>query len=85
MAQRGQESHGFPVAMRNLGFDALTARRPTPERGHVGFRPGLVDEYQAGRIDAVLIRLPLRATARDIGPILFGGDQRLFLCVSFSA
>ena len=80
MAQGGQEGHGLPVAMRHLGLDALSDRRPAPERRHVGLGPGLVDEHQAGGVDAALIQDPLRPPTRDIGTILLGRDQRLFLC-----
>ena len=60
VAQGGQEGHGLPVAVRHLGLDPLAARRPAPERRHVGLGPGLVDEHQAGGIDAILILRPLR-------------------------
>ena len=79
VTQCGQEGHGLPVAMRHLGFEPLAARRPAPQRRHVGLRPGLVDEHQAAGVDPVLIRRPLRAAAGDIGTVLLGGDQRLFL------
>ena len=79
MAQRGQEGHGLPVAVRHLGLEPLAARRPAPERRHVGLGPGLVDEDQAGRIDPVLILRPLRPPSRDVGTIPLAGDQRLFL------
>src|ERR1700738_2108555 len=79
VAQWGQEGQGLPVAMTQLGFEPLAARRPAPQRLHVGLRPGLVDEHQAAGVDPVLIRRPLRAAAGDIGTVLLGGDQRLFL------
>jgi hypothetical protein len=34
----------LPVTMRHRGFDPLAARRPSLQRRHVGFGPGLVDE-----------------------------------------
>ena len=79
VAQGGHEGHGLPPAIRHLGIEALANRRPSPERRHIGFGPGLVDEHQPGRIDTVLIGRPLQASARHIGPIAFAGDQRLFL------
>lgn len=60
-------------------IDPLAARRPSSERRHIGLGPGLVDEHQAGRIDAVLILCPLDPPARHIGAILLSRDQRLFL------
>jgi hypothetical protein len=38
--------------MRNLVDEALSFRRPTAQPGHVGFRPGLVDEHQSPGIES---------------------------------
>jgi hypothetical protein len=83
VAQGGHEGHGLPAAMRHLGFEALAARSPAPQRRHLC--PGLVDEHQPSWIDPILILGPLRPPTGDIGTILLGGDQRLFLKLSFSA
>ena len=58
---------------------------PAAKRGHVGLGPCLIDEDEAGYIDPAAALEPLGAPARHIGTLLLGGDQRLFLCVSFSA
>jgi hypothetical protein len=79
MTQRRQKRHGLPMAVRHLGFDPLTARRPSSEWSHVGLGPGLVDEHQAGRIDTILIFSPLCPPACHIRAILLRCDQRLFL------
>jgi hypothetical protein len=78
MAKRGEEGQSFPVAIRNLGHEPLPARRPSSERRHVGFRPGLVDEHQALRIDPALPVRPLDAPARDVGSIALAGDDGFF-------
>jgi hypothetical protein len=65
--------------VRYLGFDALTARRPAPQRRHIGFGPGLIDEHQPSGIDPIPILDPLHPPTGDIGTILLGGNQRLFL------
>lgn len=65
-AQRSDQGQRLPVAIRNPGLQSLAARRPAPDRRHVGLRPGLVDEDQPSRIDAALILLPLSPPARDI-------------------
>ena len=78
MTKRGEEGQSFPVAIRNLGHEPLPAPRPSPERRHVGFRPGLVDEDQALRIDLALPVRPLDAPARDVGSVAFAGDEGFF-------
>jgi hypothetical protein len=45
---------------------------------HVGLRPGLVDEHQAGGIKLALVQLPAGAPAGDVEPILLAGVQRFF-------
>jgi hypothetical protein len=79
VAQSSHEGHGLPAAVRYFGFDALTARRPAPQRRHIGFGPGLIDEHQPSGIDPIPILGPLRPPTGDIGTILLGGNQRLFL------
>lgn len=79
VAQRSQKSHGLPAAVRHLGSNPLATLRPTPQRRHVGFCPGLVDEHQTGGVDPILIFDPLCPSTGDVGAILLGGNQRLFL------
>lgn len=79
MAKGGQEGHGRPATMRHLGRQALTVRAPAAQRRHIGLGPGLVDEDEAGGIDAILVGLPLLASPRHVGAIALAGDQRLFL------
>jgi hypothetical protein len=79
VAQSGHEGHSLPAAVRHFGFDALAARRPAPQRRHIGFSPGLIDEHQPSGIDPIPILGPLRPPTGDIGTILLGGNQRLFL------
>jgi hypothetical protein len=66
-------------AVRHLGLDALTARRPAPQRRHVGFGPGLIDEHQPCGIDPIPIPGPLRPPTGDIGTILLGSIS-VFFC-----
>src|SRR5687768_17364368 len=84
VTQSGQEGHGLPAAVWRLAWQALSARRPSAKRRHIGLGPGFVDEDQAGGIDAVLVGDPLLAATRYIRPVALAGDQRLFLYVSFS-
>ena len=78
VAERGEEGHRAPVAIRNLGMEALADRCPATQRSHVRFGPCLVDEDQAGRIKPALILLPLLAPPGDRGPELFGGQHAFF-------
>jgi len=78
VAQRGEKSHRLPAAMWDLGIQPVAARRPPPERGHVGPGPGLVDEDQALRLNAILIPCPLGPPPRDIGTIAFASHHAFF-------
>jgi hypothetical protein len=64
--------------VRHAPDQALAARRPAVRAGHVGLRPGLVDEDQALGINASLMAPPPGPLARDVGPLLLGGAQSFF-------
>jgi hypothetical protein len=85
VAQRGQECCGLPVTVRDLGREPAAARRPSSQRRHVGLSPGLVDEDQALRLDAILMLCPLRPPPRDVGTVAFASHHAFFLKLSFSA
>jgi len=72
-AQRGDEGHGLPVTIRDLGMEPLTFGRPASQRGHVGFGPSLVHEDQAPGVRPRLVLLPLLAPPGDLWPQLLGG------------
>jgi hypothetical protein len=78
MAQRRHKGHCLPVAVRNLGFEPLAARRPTPQRRHIGVGPGLIDEDQALGRDPGLIFFPLLAPAGDVRAVLLAGKHGFF-------
>lgn len=77
-AERREEGHGAPMAIRDLGMKPLTNRRPAAQRRHVGLGPGFVDEDEARRIKPALIFLPLLASPGDLWPELFGGQHAFF-------
>ena len=77
-AQGGNESHGLPMAERDLGLQALAPGRPTVETGHLGVDPGLIDEDQALGIDEALRGVPDPAPGGHVGTILFCGLQAFF-------
>src|SRR6202042_1540862 len=70
IAKSGEKRRGLPAAMRNLVDEALSFRRPAVQAGHVGFRPGLVDEHQSPGIDAALIGPPTRAMTAYVRAVL---------------
>ena len=69
------------MAVRNLGDQPMSARRPTVKAGHVGFGPGLVDEDQPRGINLLLTASPADAMALYVRTILLLRDERLFLSV----
>lgn len=64
--------------MRHAGHQALPTQGTAMGTGHVGLGPGLVDEDQAGRVDAALMAAPAFALGGDVGPMLLGGVQAFF-------
>ena len=77
-SQAGQERHGGPARVRHRGDQTLSARGSTVGAGHICLCPGLVDEDQARRVNAVLVALPPLALAGDVGAVLLGGAQSFF-------
>ena len=78
MAQSRQEGHSLPAAVRNLGVKSVSARRPSPQRRHIGPGPGLVDEDQPLSFDAILILCPLDSSPRDLGSVAFASRHAFF-------
>ena len=79
VTEGGEEGHGGPSTVWHLARQALTLGPPASQRRHIGLGPSLVDEDQAGRIDAILIGHPLLTPSRHVGTVALAGDQRLFL------
>jgi hypothetical protein len=76
--QSGDEGECLPVTVRNTRREALSARSPAAQRCHVGLDPGLIEEGEASRVDAMLMGLPALPLARDVRPILLGGQNAFF-------
>ena len=79
---RGDHGGGFPVAMGTARHEALAARRPPPQAGHVRLGRRFVEEDEPAGRELALPGLPLPPRGGPIGPALFGGVERLFLYVS---
>ena len=78
VAQGGEESRGLPLALRDLVDEALSPWRPTAQAGHIGFRPGFIDEDQPPGVDEPLIGSPSFAVATYVGAIRLVCDKGLF-------
>src|SRR4029078_3784593 len=76
--QSGDEGHRVPVTIRGFAWQAFAKPRPSPQRRYVCLGPRLVDENQPGRVNPLLIYAPEPAPPRDIGSILFAGDDGFF-------
>ena len=70
-----------PMAVRRGIDQALASGTPAVLADHVGRGAGLVEENEGGRVHEALPQLPQLAPRRDVGAILLGRPQRLFLCV----
>ena len=68
--------------MRTAGHQALAARGPPAQPGHVGLGRRLVDEDEPAGGELPLLGPPQPSSLGDIGPSLLGGVERLFLYVS---
>ena len=66
MAQGGDERRGLPVAERDMRNEALALLAAAIARRHVGRGPGLVDEHQPARIEALLRVAPGLAGGRNV-------------------
>lgn len=80
VAKGGDEGHRVPVSEGSLADQALTPCRPTPQRGHVGFGPGFINEDKPLDVNLALMRLPALALALagDVGPVLLTGQSGFF-------
>ena len=84
-AEGRQEGRRLPVAVRDACEQSGPSQRPATRPGHVGLRPGLVDEDEMVGIVVGLGGLPCDPLRRDVGAIPLGGDQDFFFKVSLIA
>jgi hypothetical protein len=76
--QRRQKREGLPFPKRRFGDQAFASGASAMSAGHVGLRPGLVDEDKPPRIDPRLTRLPPFTPLGDVRTVLFGGAKAFF-------
>jgi hypothetical protein len=72
------EGECLPVTVRNPRRQALSPRSPAAQRRHVGLDPGLIEEDEPLRVDAMLMGLPSLPLASDVWPILLGRQNAFF-------
>jgi hypothetical protein len=78
VAQGGEESRGLPFALRDFVDEPLALWRPAAQAGHIGLRPGFIDEDQPPGVDEPLIDSPSFAVATYVRAILLACDKGLF-------
>ena len=79
--QAGDEGAGLPVAVGCSHPQALAAWAAPVRAGHVGLRPGLVEEDQPRGIEVGLPVEPGLPAFQDVRAILLAGMAGLFLRV----
>lgn len=67
--------------MRGVAAEPLALGRAATQPGQVGLCRRIVDEDQPGRVESALVAPPEPARFRDVGAVLFGRMERLFLYV----
>jgi hypothetical protein len=72
----------LPLALRDLVDEPLSPWRPAAQAGHIGLRPGFIDEDQPPGVDEPLIASPSFAVATYVRAILLARDEGLFLSVT---
>ena len=78
MSQAGDESECFPMSVRRVADQPLSARTPPSKPNHAGVRPRFVDKYQSGRVKHALVANPAPARAGHVRAMLLGRVQRFF-------
>jgi hypothetical protein len=73
-----EEGHRPPVTVGDLSPERNAPPPPAMGAGHVGLRPGLIDEDETGRIDFRLVSSPPGTAARDVRTILLGREHGFF-------
>ena len=72
--QAGHKGGGLPVPVRGRIDQPLAARAAAIAAGHVGGRPGLVEEDEAARVHVALPDAPVPPLLGHVGPVLLGGS-----------
>lgn len=78
---RGDHRGRAPMPVRSVADQPFALGRAAAQSGQISFGGRLVDEDEPGGIESSLGPPPLAARLDDIGPVLFGGMERLFLYV----
>src|SRR5262249_61072856 len=76
--QAGDKRNYFPMPLRRIADQPLSARTATAQPHHAGARPGLVDKHQSGRIEPALLSHPAPARPGDFRALLLRRVQSFF-------
>ena len=81
LTQTTQECRRVPVPIRHRSYQALTATGAATAARHVGRGPSLIEKDQPRTIEPVLQGEPRSPCFGDVGPVLLGRANALFLSV----
>lgn len=76
--ERRDERHCSPMAMGNMGDQPRASLAPSPERSHVGFHPGFINEHKAVGVNLALMASPTFALTHQLRLILFSRQNGFF-------
>ncbi len=83
-SNRRDDRRGLPVAMGDFGDESLALGTASPQAGEITLRAGFVNEHKATNVYSFELVVPDEPSGGDVGPVLLGGVDRLFLNVSFN-
>ncbi len=78
---RGDHSGSASVTVRSMADQAFPSRRGGTQSSPISLGRRLVDEDQSRRIEPALALVPAAAFLRDVGTVLFGRIEGIFLYV----
>src|ERR1700682_5466810 len=78
MPQAGHEGKCFPMSVRRVADQPLSARAAASKPNHAGVRPRFVDKHQSGRVKHALLAHPTLARADHVCPLLLRRVQSFF-------
>ena len=78
MPQAGHESECFPMSVRRVADQPLSAQAAAAKPNHAGVRPRFVDKHQPGRVKHALLAHPTPTRADHVWAFLLHRVQSFF-------